>query len=349
MKKINDPLFFELIHDYLVIYLQTQKYASKHTIRSYRMVLNQFIDFICKYMKISMRDITFEIINSDLIFSYLEWLSSTKECSNVTCNHHLSVIKSFFSYAAAIEPIAVKYFNEVLKVPERNVVKSVAIDYMTEKAVKAILQQPDTNTSKGIRDLFMLALMYDTGARVSEILNIKVRDIHADDNPYATLYGKGNKTRTVPLMTTTVQQFKRYIDIFHQGIDAYADEYLFYSTIHGERTPLSDNAVRKFMKKYADAAREHCSDVPQKIHPHLWRHTRAMHLYQHGMDLTLISQWLGHSNINTTLIYAHADTEMKRKAIEKANGNAALVGIKSDSSRFTVNDETVLKKLYGLI
>ena len=98
-------------------------------------------------------------------------------------------------------------------------------------------------------------------------------------------------------------------------------------------------------QKYAELARENCPDVPERVHPHLWRHTRAMHLYQHGMDLTMISQWLGHKQVETTLIYAYADTEAKRKAIEKAMGTG-LAG--TESVNYTVSDEDMLRRLYGL-
>lgn len=348
MMNINDELFFKLIHDYLMIYLPKQRRASQNTIRSYRMILNQFIDFIAEYRNIPMRAITFDNIDNSIVSEYIEWLSSEKGCSDTTCNHHLTGLKAFLSYASAVEPLTVKYFNDIRKVPSRKVPKNISVEYMTENAVKAILQQPDTHTEKGVRDLFMMVLMYDTGARISEILGMKIKDIHIRENPYATLFGKGGKTRTVPLMPSTVQHFKRYMQIFHANETDYSQEYLFYVKSHGAHTKISDAAVRKFMKKYADAARLNCTEIPEKIYPHLWRHTRAMHLYQHGMDLTLISQWLGHADLETTLIYAHADTEMKRKAIEKAEESATTVKAAMNTSRFTVTDEAVLKKLYGL-
>ena len=114
----------------------------------------------------------------------------------------------------------------------------------------------------------------------------------------------------------------------------------------GQRLPICDDTVRIRIQKYADAARGKCGDIPEKVYPHLWRHTRAMHLYQHGMDLTLISQWLGHASLDTTLVYAHADTEAKRKAIEKAMGTGSEDT--ESSSNYTVDDEELLKQLYGL-
>ncbi len=120
------------------------------------------------------------------------------------------------------------------------------------------------------------------------------------------------------------------------------------NTVKSYRTALTQllEYVRKFLKKYGDAARQSCNEIPENIHPHLFRHSRAMHLYQHGMDLTLISQWLGHSNLETSLIYAHADTEQKRRAIEKAMGKDASAGV--DIPKYSITDDELLKRLYGL-
>ena len=109
---------------------------------------------------------------------------------------------------------------------------------------------------------------------------------------------------------------------------------------------MNDETVRVRLQKYADSAREKCPEIPQKVHPHLWRHTRAMHLYQHGMDLSLVSQWLGHVNLSTSLIYAYADTQHKRDAIEKAMGGE-YSGI-MDTILCTIDDDELLKKLYGM-
>lgn len=345
MNRATNKLFFELVHNYLTIYLPTQKCSSTHTIRSYRMILNQFIDYLCETYDIKMRDISFELIDSSSVSSYMDWLSTSRLCSDNTCNQHLSGIRSFLSYASSVEPIVVKFFHDIQGVSDKKLPKTTSVEYMSEKAVKAMLAQPNLKTNKGIRDLMIMVLMYDTGARISEILNLKIKDIYLTEKPYIILFGKGSKTRTVPLMSSSVEQLKRYFNIFRYES---SEQYLFCTNIHGIDKALSDNAIRKFLNHYAEMARAVCSEVPENMYPHLWRHTRAMHLYQHGMDLTLISQWLGHSSVGTTLIYAHADTEMKRKAIEKANQSAMYAGIRADNSRFTVSDESTLKKLYGL-
>lgn len=149
-------------------------------------------------------------------------------------------------------------------------------------------------------------------------------------------------------MEKTVRHFKNYMEIFHPDADSFSKAPLFYVERKGRVGPMSDDNIRKFLNEYGAAARLICPDVPEKIYPHLWRHSRAMHLYQHGMDLTLVSQWLGHAHLETTLIYAHADTELKRKAIEKATSLQNPLKDAYCAPQFDVNDDDVLKRLYGL-
>ena len=193
-----------------------------------------------------------------------------------------------------------------------------------------------------------MMLLYDTGARVQEIIDVCVDDFRYGKTPTVTLCGKRRKIRTVPLMEKTVLHLKEYLDVFHPNVKN-SDAPLFYNIIHGMRNSLSDDCVRKFLKRYGVFAREDCMEVPENVHPHLWRHSRAMHLYQRGMDLMLISQWLGHSQLETTLIYAHADTEHKHRAIDAATNNGVQTPISIKPKRFMVTDETELKRLMGLL
>lgn len=346
MGRMMENRLFELIHDYLVIYLPKQCSASENTIKSYKMILNQLLDYITVSKKVSLKQITFETVTRTVIADYLAWLSEKNGCCDSTCNQHLAGVRSFYSYAASVEPIAVKYYNEVMKVPLRKLQKKIVVDHMTEEAVQAILNQPDQKKEKGIRDLFLMILLYDTGARIQEILNSKIKDIQDGKSPQMILLGKGNKLRIVPLMEKTIQHFYIYCSVFHPDETYNPQDLLFYTVRHGRKGKMSDDAVQKFMKKYAAEARKSCAAVPDNVYPHLWRHSRAMHLYQHGMDLTLISQWLGHSQLETTLIYAHADTELKRQAIEKAMGNTEYKGYQAE--RYQIDDEQLIKKLYGL-
>lgn len=347
MGKLTENLFFDLIHDYLVIYLPKQKCSSENTIQSYRATLNQFVDFVSAKKQLPMNKLTFDVITSSVITEYLNWLLMERGCCASTCNQHLAALRSFYSYAAIMESVAVKYQNEILKVPMQKVAKRITVEYMTEEAIQAILKQPDIKTDKGMRNLFLLILLYDTGARIQEILSLKLKDIQTGQHGRVTLLGKGDKIRTVPLSQNVQHHFNIYKSVFHPIESLASQDYLFYTVHHGNRGKMSDDAVQKFIKKYADGARKTCNVIPENVYPHLWRHSRAMHLYQHGMDLTLISQWLGHAHLETTLVYAHADTELKRQAIEKAMCSPKLETLYK-TERYQIDDVDMLKKLYGL-
>jgi len=344
---VKDALLFGLVRDFLEVYLPEQKNSSPHTIKSYKFAVDSFLDFVKLKKNIALAAVNFDMLNSKALSAYLDDVEANGG-SIATRNHRLTGIRSFFAYAAKIEPVTVIRYNEILKVPVKKSKEPKAVNYMSEAAVSAILTQPDTSTKKGLRNQFMLLMFYDTGARIAEVLNIRLRDIKLGEPPTVTLFGKGNKTRVVPLSERTVEHFLNYSGVFHPGENQYSEQHLFYTIIHGRKNPIGETTVRDMMAMYCAAARENCSDVPTKIFPHLWRHSRAMHLYQRGMDLTLVSQWLGHASLETTLVYAHADTEHKRRAIEAAVPDDSPLKSFTNAERFTIDDDEMIKRLYGL-
>jgi len=348
MSRVTDITLFQLVHDFLKVYLPTQRNSSSHTIKSYQTSLELLFDFVKQEKKIRLSDIAFEHLNNQTIEMFLDWLEISRGCGVTTRNQRLACIRSFFNYAASMDSAVVIKHIELQKIPKKKTEKAEFIEFMSESAVKTLLQQPDISTRKGVRDQFFMILLYDTAARIQEVLSMRIKDIRLGATPTVTLLGKGSKVRTVPLMEKTAAHFKKYMTLFHPAEDEFSNAPLFYIFRYGEKHTMSDDNARKLMKEYGNTARKICPEVPDNIYPHLWRHSRAMHLYQNGMDLTLISQWLGHVNLETTLIYAHADTELKRKAIEQATPLESP--LKSDVivSRFDVNDDEVLKRLYGL-
>jgi integrase/recombinase XerD len=173
------------------------------------------------------------------------------------------------------------------------------IEFFSESALKAILEQPDRNKKNGQRDLFFMILMYDTGARAQEILDLRLCNIHMDGkNPYVVITGKGAKTRNVPIMEKTCKHLKSYLHRFH--IEDNPEEYLFYIERKGIRSQMSIDNVEKFVARYGKKAQETSTDVPEHLYPHMWRHSRAMHLYRNGMPLPLVAEWLGHAKMDTT-------------------------------------------------
>lgn len=343
---VKDERLFLLIKNFLLTYLPTQRNSSENTITVYRTALNQFLQFVSAQKHIPITSITFDLFSFDMVNAYLDNLTTEKGLSPATRNNRLAALRAFVSYASACYPeyIALASKLSAIKVQKDDPFAKIA--YMSEDAIHAILEQPDMSTKIGIRDQFMMILLYDTGARIQELLDIRICDIKLGQSPQVILHGKGNKVRTVPLMKDTVVHLNNYMYAFHNGEPCTSTQLLFYVVRNGNKTPVCDDTVRLRMQKCAEAARCECLEVPARVHPHLWRHSRAMHLYQHGMNLTLISQWLGHANLETTLIYAYADTEHKRDAIEKAMGKNAAHGI--EPTKYTVTDEELLKRLYGL-
>lgn len=348
MAGIADPMLFGLVHDFLKVYLPKQKRASPHTIKAYRTTLGLLLDFVQQEKKISLSQVSFEMLNEPMINAFLEHLSTVRRCSAATQNHRLACIRAFTKYAAMTEPAAVVHQRELQKVAQKHVAQKPP-RFMSEAAVQCLLAQPDTATKQGLRDQFFMILIYDTAARVQEVLDLRVKDFRLGKTPIVTMTGKWDKLRTVPLAQKTVEHFRNYIRVFHSDLHCSPEDPLFYTMQYGVKRPMSDDNVRRFMKSYSEKARASCLEVPQQVYPHLWRHSRAMHLYQHGMDLTLVSQWLGHVNLETTLVYAYADTEHKRRAIEKALVSRDAQTDHAAFSRYHLTDDEMVKKLYGLL
>ena len=347
MEKIN-PLF-TLVRDYLKHYLPLERKYSQHTLRSYKKALDLLLDYVKEKRNVPLAKVTFEMIDRSMLSSFLDHLENERGCSPVTRNHRLHSIRAFFAYAAENDISAIAHYEEITKVDTAKVAEKL-VEHMSADAVKAVIAQPNTNTRKGLRDMMLMLFLYKTGARIQEALSVRLKDIQFGKTPSVTLFGKpNNKARSVPLRDNTAHHLKEYIAMFHPGEGIYSDTHLFYTVYRGEKKRMTEDNARDFIGKYGVSARAVCAEVHENVHPHLFRHSCAMSLYQSGIHLTLISEWLGHSNLETTLIYAHADTEIKRKAIEKAIPEDTPLKEHTNAERYKIDDEYVLKQLCGLI
>lgn len=344
--KIKDKRLFEILKEYITVYLPLQKKVSPNTVKSYKETLNLYLDYLCLEKKILLKDIHLQDLSYDNITTFLQWLECKRSCIATTINHHLSVIRAFLKYAGMKDPVYNDYYLSACQVTKRKAVKKLTVDHFSEATLKALLEQPDPKKHFGHRDLFYMILLYDTGARDREILDLRLCDVVTDINtPYIIIHGKGSKIRTIPIMQETVAHYQSYKKRFHGG--SAGDSLVFYTTIHDEKQQMSDDNVARFIKKYASMARQECNEVPERVTPHMFRHSRALHLYRKGVPLPLISEWLGHSNLEATLIYAYADTEMKRLAIEKATDSNHPLRNKISLNVKELDDNTI-KRLYGL-
>ena len=196
--KIKDKRFFEILKEYITVYLPLQKKVSPNTVKSYRETLNLFLDNLCYTKKKLLKNISFEDVSYDNINTFLQWLEDEHKCIATTINHHLSVIRAFLKYAGMKEPIYNSYYLSASKVTRRKTVKRLTVDHFSEASLEAILKQPDSRKRTGHRDLFYMILLYDTGARDREILDLCLRDIVIETNaPYIVIHGKGSKIRTI--------------------------------------------------------------------------------------------------------------------------------------------------------
>ena len=336
--------FFNTIRSYLLEYLPKQKCRSENTIKAHKNALNLFISYLRTEKQMKVESICFEVMDRQIIVDFLNWLVEIRECSLASRNQRLSILRTFFEYAGQLDCTQVALELNVKKIPAAKYSQRM-VEFLSEQALKILLEQPDVTKLNGLRDRFFMTLMYDTGARCSELLDIKICDLKINTaHPVAYLRGKGGKVRTVPIMPKTVEHCKYYMRTFHANTELASNDYLFYTTIHNNRNRMSPDAVARFVKKYGEQARKICPEVPMRVHPHQLRHTRAIHMYRGGMPLVLVSEYLGHINPETTKIYAYADAEMKRKALEKAN--ALRPGV--DKAPVWQDDEDMILRLSGL-
>jgi site-specific recombinase XerD len=307
--------FCRYVKRFLDVYLPRQRNLSPNTVRSYRTVLNLFVDYLIDVRHLTFSEIGFGCIDRTMIAGFLSWLEDNRLCSAITRNQRLATLSSFLSFVAADDVSLAVPSMEVSKVPcAKTPMKP--LQYLSQEAVKTLLEQPDRLKPKGIRDSLILVMLYDTAARITELLTLKIADVKLDlKHPYVILTGKGEKRRSVPLMERTVVHIKLYNAMYHAGSETHSGDYLFYTKIKGVCNPMSYENASKMIAGYGRQAAATCSEVPVKIHAHLLRATRAMHLYQDGVPLSYIKDLLGHSNINTTSIYAMADLGMLRTAL----------------------------------
>lgn len=324
----NNP-FWKKLKEYFAVYLPKQRNSSDKTIASCRMSWNLLLRFLLQEKAIHASEIKFETFTSVLLTEFLDTLEKQKKWKEATRNNRLSCIRSFFKYASYTSPDVYMVYADLCTIPlKKGPDHSRIVEHMPKDAVAAIIACADTASPKGLRDRFFLTLMYDTAARDGEMLKLKLADINTE-NATAYLFGKGSKPRLVPVSKETMQMFDRYRSLFHRENERNAP--LFYTRHRGEKTPMSDDNVSRFLKKYAAQARIQNHHVPDNVHPHMFRHSRAMHLYHGGMPLAVLSEFLGHEDPETTLIYAYADTEMKRQAVEKASQDSLAFSIEDSS------------------
>ena len=323
-KTRKGPDFWFYARSFLHTYLPKVRNLSLNTIESYKQSIVLYVDYLKEHLRIERHEVTFDFFSRKNIKDYLIWMVEVQNWAIKTCNLRLTALKSLMEYCADEDIELVSIYNDVCSVRGMKEQKKTIL-YMSNEAIQTLLKTPKTNTKKGKRNRMMLIFLYDTAARAQELVDITLRDLHIYNvkSPFVTLTGKGNKRRNVPLMDKTVEHINQYLQEFHLHSDTTGDEPLFYSFRDGKPHALSTDSVNLQLGNYANQARAICHQIPQHVHCHLIRKTRAMNLYQQGMPLTIIMEMLGHENLSTTSsFYAFATVDMIYEAIKKATPEA---------------------------
>lgn len=323
MKKANKDAIevARLISDFLSDYAPIHLSKSFNTLRSYQITLSLYLSFLEEIISVTPDSLSAKHFERVYVEKWLQWLSDTRLCSPATCNVRLGTLRAFLKYMGSRKIEYLYLYNEATEIPLRKTPKT-KVTGMSKAAVKALLAIPDTSTLTGIRDLVLVLVLYSTAARIDEVLSIKLKHVHLNvSNPYISIIGKGNKARTLYILPKVASHVKKYLAICHQNAND-PEAYLFYSKIKGIHEKMTQPAVDKRLKAMASAAINTCSEVPKQLHAHQFRHAKASHWLEDGMNIVQISFLLGHENVETTMKYLDITLESERKALQTLENEA---------------------------
>jgi integrase/recombinase XerD len=307
----------KLIKRFFSHYLPVQKGLAENTILAYRDAVKLLLCYAADTLNTSVEDLTVLEVDEPLVLDFLDHLENKRGCTARSRNARLAAIRALFGFIAREEPSLLLHCQTVRTIPLKRTPHKI-VDYLEETEMQALLDAVERNSRRGTRDNALLLLLYNTGARVSEIVHLRLTDLRFCGTAQVTLLGKGNKYRSCPLWPETVEALKDYVSERMPKDPTVPQLFL-----NANGTPLTRFGVRHIIGRYAGAAKTKCPSLTAKgVNPHTIRHTTAMHLLRSGNDVTMVSYWLGHATINTTHIYVEIDMEMKRRMLEKAGAPA---------------------------
>lgn len=300
---------------YFTRYLSNERGSSPQTIDSYRFAFILFLEYM-ETKGVLPEKMLISDFTRDNILGYLRWLESNRGNSPSTRNYRLAAMKGFVHYLKYEFPDYLDEYQRILAIPLKKTIQR-EISYLKTDGVKHLVAQIDLNKKNGLRDYVILLLLYTTGIRVTEMIQIKVKDISLTEPYTLRIHGKGNKGRYVPLLKSSMPHIHKYLSLMKYDCDARFDEILFKNHM-GE--PFTRQGINYILKKYGQKANANGEAlIPEDFSPHKMRHTTAMELLTSGVDLIYIRDLLGHSSVMTTEVYARTDAQLKRKAIEAAS------------------------------
>jgi len=342
MRQTYKELVGYWLRRYLTEYLPVVRNMSRNTIASYRDALRQLLEYVAD-KGLPPDALRVEDITPDLIMGFLLYLEQVKNCSIQTRNLRLSAIHSFAGYISTSEPQYLFWYTKLKAIPikkpgprEQDGKVVAGIMYLEKDEMKTLLSIPDKTTPQGARDYALLMFLYNSGARATEAVNLRIQDIVVGDGAHSalvTISGKGSKTRVCPLWDSTVKLLQPYMK-------RNPDEPVF---LNRYGNPITRYGIYEMVYRYAAKAAEIMPSIGGKnVSPHTIRHSTASHLLEAGVDINTIRSWLGHVSVNTTNIYAEVNIRMKAKALKKCE-----VFVKG-TPKYNPNDKTLIGFLKSL-
>ncbi len=302
--------FAQLVQDFFMRRLVAQRGASARTVESYRDAFELLLGFIEARTGKPATNLELVDLDAPVVLDFLDYLEEGRGNSARTRNARLAAIHSFMRYAAVRDPASLPVTTRVLAIPAKRFDRPV-LGYLSRDQIAAILAAPDRRTWSGHRDAVLLATTYNTGARVSEITALRVRDVLLDRQTAVHLHGKGRKQRVIPLWKNTATELRAWLDKVNN-----APEAPVFPNQRG--APMSRSGVRDRLDRAVAVAERNCPSLRgQHISPHTLRHSTAMHLLQSGTDLATIALWLGHSSPAVTHQYLEADLAAKEAVLQR--------------------------------
>ena len=292
-------------------YMPVRKGHSLDTVASYRDAVKLLLCYVADKLKRSVDELNIEDITEKVVLAFLDYLEQQRGCAATTRNARLAAIRSLFAFIARENPELVLQAQQIRTIPIKRT-KHNEIVYLEEKEMQAVLDAVDIDSRTGLRDRALFLLLYNTGARASEMVKLGLTDLSLD-TAQVMLHGKGNKDRSCPLWPETVTALEAYIK--ERQPKSPETEQVFLNANGG---PITRFGIRHITRKYGVKAQAKQATIEDKpLNPHRVRHTTAMHLLRAGNDINMVSYWLGHANLNTTHAYVEIDMETKRKMLDK--------------------------------
>jgi integrase/recombinase XerD len=329
------PSFPMLLQRFFVEHLGQHRAVSPRTIAAYRDTFRLLLRFSEGKIGKPPTAISLADLNAKLLLDFLDHLEKERDNGVRSRNARLAALRSFLKYAAHHDLGALQVIEQALAIPMKRFERPM-LGFLTRPEMQAILDAPDAGTWTGQRDRAFFSLMYNTGARVSEVIGLRVADVTVDGQVAAHLQGKGRKKRSVPLWRSTAALIRSW----RRRLDGGSDENFLFPNRKGEKMTRS-NVTQRLALAVAVAAKRYPGLGSRSISPHTIRHTTAMHLLQAGVDITVIALWLGHENASTTHMYLEADLSMKERALNR------LQPVETKTTRYRPPDQ-LMQFLQGL-